>query len=283
MIEGSRPVQPGGSITLPPEPDFTRSLIRTCVWALVIGLVVWGIVAINLRPAALVSGSDNMLRMVIGSSGATGRWLPGFLPPDFTMWTVYLEQMVITMHMAIWGTLLSLICAIPFGLASAVNIAPWWIYQPARRLMDASRAINDLVFALIFVAAVGLGPMAGMLALWISTTGALAKLFSEAVEAIDQRPVDGITVTGAGKLDEILYGVIPQVMPLWISYTLYRFESNVRSATVVGLVGAGGIGMVFSEAMRSYDYPSAGAILLIIIATVVALDVLSGYLRRSYL
>ena len=103
--------------------------------------------------------------------------------------------------------------------------------------MDALRATNELVFALMFVAAVGLGPMAGMLALWIHTTGILAKLFSEAVEAIDPRPVEGIRSTGTGVFDEIAYGVIPQVMPLWISYALYRFESNVRAATVVGIVG----------------------------------------------
>ncbi|MEE4243349.1 MAG: phosphonate ABC transporter, permease protein PhnE [Desulfopila sp.] len=270
------------SITLPPEPP-RRSIGATVIWALVVGLVVWGIVATDLRIGDLLRGTDNMSSMVFGSTGSTGRFLPGFFPPDFTMWRIYLEQMVVTMHMAIWGTLLALLTAIPFGLMSATNLAPWWVYQPARRLMDASRAINDLVFALIFVAAVGLGPMAGMLALWISTSGALAKLFSEAVEAIDPRPVDGIAVTGAGMLEEIIYGVIPQVMPLWVSYTLYRFESNVRSATVVGIVGAGGIGMVFSEAMRSFDYPAAGSILIIIILTVVALDVLSGYLRRLYL
>lgn len=274
--------RPSGPISLPPEPP-RRSVGSTIIWAIVVSLVVWGIVAADLRWGDLLRGSDNMVSMILGSTGPTGRYLPGFIPPDFTMWSIYIEQMVITMHMAIWGTLLALLTAIPFGLMSATNLAPWWIYQPARRLMDASRAINDLVFALIFVAAVGLGPMAGTLALWVSTTGALAKLFSEAVEAIDPRPVEGVSVTGAGRLDEILYGVIPQVMALWVSYSLYRFEANIRSATVVGIVGAGGIGMVFSEAMRSFDYPAAGAILIIIIATVVALDVLSGYLRRMYL
>jgi len=241
------------SVTLPPEPP-RRSVASTIVWAIVVSLVVWGIVATDMRWGDLIRGTDNMVSMVAGSTGPTGRFLPGFLPPDFTMWSIYAEQMVITMHMAIWGTLLALLTAIPFGLMSATNLAPWWVHQPARRLMDASRAINDLVFALIFVAAVGLGPMAGTLALWISTSGALAKLFSEAVESIDPRPVDGVSVTGAGRMDEIIYAVIPQVMPLWVSYALYRFESNIRSATVVGIVGAGGIGMVFSEAMRSFDY-----------------------------
>ena len=117
---------------------------------------------------------------------------------------------------------------------------PWWVYQPVRRVLDAFRAINEMVFAMLFVVAVGLGPFAGVLALWIHTSGTLAKLFSEAVEAIDPQPVEGIRSTGASALHEIIYGVIPQVMPLWISYTLYRFEANVRSASVVGMVGAGG-------------------------------------------
>jgi phosphonate transport system permease protein len=178
---------------------------------------------------------------------------------------------------------MAVICAGPFGLLSAENVSPWWIRQPTRRLMDSARAIHERVFALIFVAAVGLGPMAGMLALWIHTTGILAKLFSEAVEAIDHRPVEGIAVTGANTIEEITYGVIPQVIPLWISFSLYRFESNVRSATVLGLVGAGGIGQVLHESMRAFDYAAVGAILLIIIGAVSLLDILSGRLRKAFM
>ena len=127
--------------------------------------------------------------------------------------------------------------SVPFGLLSSNNIAPASVVQPVRRLMDAFRAINEFIFAIIFVVAVGLGPFAGVMALFVSTTGTLAKLFSEAVEAIDPRPVEGIRATGATRLQEIVYGVIPQVLPLWSSYALYRFEANVRSATVLGIVG----------------------------------------------
>src|SRR6202007_202443 len=141
-----------------------------------------------------------------------------------------------------------------FGLLSATNMAPAWVVQPMRRLMDSCRAINEMVFAMLFVVAVGLGPFAGVLALWVHTTGVLAKLFAEAVEAIDPQPVEGIRSTGASALHEIVYGVLPQVMPLWISYALYRFECNVRSAMVVGMVGAGGIGVVLYEAIRSFNY-----------------------------
>jgi phosphonate transport system permease protein len=172
---------------------------------------------------------------------------------------------------------------VPFGLLSSSNIVPVWIYQPVRRLMDACRAINEMVFAMLFIVAVGLGPFAGVLALWIHTTGTLAKLFSEAVEAIDPRPVEGVRATGASALEEIFYGVIPQVLPLWISYSLYRFESNVRSASVVGMVGAGGIGVILYEVIRGFEYAQTCAVMLIIIVFVTAIDMLSARIRKLFI
>jgi phosphonate transport system permease protein len=118
------------------------------------------------------------------------------------------------------------------------------------------------------------------MALFISTTGTLAKLFSEAVEAIDPRPVEGIRATGATRLQEIVYGVIPQVLPLWTSLSLYRFEANVRSATVLGIVGAGGIGQVLFESIRGFQYAESAAIMVIVIATVALVDIISQQLRR---
>ena len=168
------------------------------------------------------------------------------------------------------------------GLLASSNIVPWWVYQPVRRVMDAFRAINEMVFAMLFVVAVGLGPFAGVLALWIHTSGILAKLFSEAVEAIDPHPVEGIRSTGASALHEILYGVIPQVTPLWISFALYRFESNVRSATVVGMVGAGGIGVVLWEIIRGFQYAETCAVMLIIVVTVSVIDLISARIRKFF-
>ena len=127
---------------------------------------------------------------------------------------------------ALVNQFLAVVCAVPLGLLCAENISPVWIYQPVRRLMDAARAINEMVFAMLFIVAVGLGPFAGVLALFVHTTGTLSKLFSEAVEAIDPRPVEGIRATGARKLVEIAYGVIPQVLPLWLSFALYRSEER---------------------------------------------------------
>ena len=149
--------------------------------------------------------------------------------------------------------------------------------------MDACRAINEIVFALMFVVAVGLGPFAGVMAIFIHNLGVISKLFSESVEAIDPRPVEGIRATGANVLEEILYGVIPQVIPLWVSYSLYRFESNVRSATVVGMVGSGGIGVVLWEVIRGFYFAQTCAVMLMIIVTVSLLDVFSAWLRRRFL
>jgi phosphonate transport system permease protein len=178
---------------------------------------------------------------------------------------------------------LAIVAAVPMGLLSASNVAPAWVYQPVRRLMDACRATNEMVFAMLFIVAVGLGPFAGVLALFVHTTGTLSKLFSEAVEAIDPRPVEGIRATGAHKLAEIAYGVIPQVMPLWLSYSLYRFESNVRSASVVGMVGAGGIGVILFEVIRSFEYAQTCAVLLMLIVTVSLIDMVSSWLRQRFI
>ena len=225
-----------------------------------------------MRPGELIRDSGNMVQF--------GR---GFFPPDFLEWENYLAEMLITFQIAAWGTVLAVICAIPCGILSAENIAPWWILQPMRRAMDAARAINEIVFAMLFVVAVGLGPFAGVLALWVHTTGILAKLFSEAVEAIDPSPVEGIRATGATRLEEVIFGVIPQVLPLWISYSLYRFESNVRSATVLGIVGAGGIGMILWEVIRGFQYSETAAIVIIIILSVSLIDIISQRLRRLFI
>ena len=223
-----------------------------------------------MRPLDLIKDSGNM-----------ATYAADFFPPNFSQWRLFIEEMLVTLQIALWGTTLAVITAIPMALLGSSNLVPSWVYQPVRRLMDACRAINEMVFAMLFVVAVGLGPFAGVLALWIHTTGILAKLFSEAVESIDPQPVEGIRSTGASALHEILYGVIPQVMPLWISFALYRFESNVRSATVVGMVGAGGIGVVLWEIIRGFQYAETCAVMLIIIATVTCIDLLSARIRRA--
>lgn len=254
------------------SPPPRQSLVKLLVWGLIFAVLAWSWSGAEIRPWALVKDGANM-----------GTFLADFFPPNFHDWRYYLEEMLITLQIALWGTALAIVCAVPFGLLCAENIAPAWINQPIRRLMDSFRAINEMVFAMLFVVAVGLGPFAGVLALFVHTTGILAKLFSEAVEAIDPRPVEGIRATGANVLEEIVFGVIPQVMPLWISYSLYRFESNVRSATVVGMVGAGGIGVVLWEIIRGFYFAETCAVMIMIVITVSAIDIVSSRLRKLFI
>ncbi len=236
--------------------------------------------ALLLLLAASWNGADMRPLDLWRDAGNMAEYGAEFFPPDFSQWRLYVAEMVITLQIALWGTALAVVTAVPMALLASANIVPWWIYQPMRRLMDGCRAINEMVFAMLFVVAVGLGPFAGVLALWVHTSGVLAKLFSEAVEAIDPQPVEGIRSTGASALHEIVYGVIPQVMPLWISYTLYRFESNVRSASVVGMVGAGGIGVVLWEIIRGFQYAQTCAVMLIIVVSVSAIDLVSARIRK---
>jgi phosphonate transport system permease protein len=241
-------------------------------WAAALAFLGWAWKGAEIRPLDLVRDAGNI-----------ATYLSDFFPPNFRDWRIYLGEMLVTLHIAVWGTLLAVLAAVPLGLAASANVAPAWIHQPVRRLMDACRAINEMVFALLFIVAVGLGPFAGVLALFVHTTGTLAKLFSEAVEAIDPRPVEGIRATGAHPLVEIVYGVIPQVLPLWLSFTLYRFESNVRSASVVGMVGAGGIGVVLFEVIRGFQYAQTCAVLIILVASVSLIDLVSARLRKRFI
>jgi phosphonate transport system permease protein len=242
-------------------------------------LLAWGVLAALL--AASWKGADMRPADLVRDSGNMVQYAASFFPPNFHDWRYYLQEMLVTIQIALWGTVLAVVCAVPLGLLSASNIAPLWLRQPVRRLMDATRAINEMVFAMLFIVAVGLGPFAGVLALWVHTTGILAKLFSEAVEAIDPQPVEGIRATGANALEEIVYGVVPQVLPLWISYSLYRFESNVRSASVVGMVGAGGIGVVLWEIIRGFQYAETCAVMIIIVASVIVIDMVSARIRQA--
>lgn len=251
-----------------------EQMLNKAGWALVLAVIL----GIAYSPAEMHNWT-----MLFADSGNMFVYFKDFLKPDFSDLSIFIEKMMETIHIAVWGTFLSVLFGFVFALLSSQNIAPVWVVFPVRRLMDAARAINELVYAILFVAAVGLGPLAGVMALFVSNMGVISKLFSEAVEAIDIRPVEGIRSTGAGHLHEIIYGVIPQVMPLWASLSLYRFESNVRSATVLGIVGAGGIGFIFYESFRSFDYDKASAIIIVMVLAVSLIDMLSSRLRNRLL
>lgn len=224
--------------------------------------------------------SELNFTLLVQRGGNMVEYIKSYFPPDFSYWKTYLEDTLITVSMGIWGTLLAAIAAIPLSILASGNVCPVWIVQPTRRLLDAMRAINEVVFALVFVVAVGLGPFAGVMALFIHTAGALGKLFSEAVEAIEPGQVEGVRATGASKIQEIIFGIIPQVIPLWTSFTLYRFESNVRAASVLGIVGAGGIGVSLYQSFQSFDYGKVCAILIILILATSIIDTISAKLRN---
>lgn len=210
-------------------------------------------------------------------------WIADFLrrmlPPDLRVLPAALVGALKTVEIALLGTAVAAILALPLGFVSARNVAAPAIFHPARVALNFFRSVDTLVYALVFVAAVGLGPFPGVLAVVAYTTTSLAKLYSEAIEGIDRGPVDAITATGATRLQVLRFGVLPQVLPLFLSYVLYRLETNIRAATVLGFVGAGGIGFYLQTYLRMIDYPAASTVLLVTVVMVMIVDAISSRLR----
>ena len=261
LRSGPAPVAP------PRRSDVGRNLGLTLLLAVALGAA--GRV-IELRPLELLRDVGNV-----------AVFLRGYLNPSFAHVGEYAWQCVVTVCIALWGTVLAAVIAVPLGLLGARNLAPHpVVYFAARRTLDVLRAVNEFVFALMFVTAVGLGPFAGMLALGVHTGGVLGKLLSEAVEAIDPGQVEGVAAVGAGRLHVIAFGVVPQVMPSFLSYVMLRFESDIRSASVIGMVGGGGIGFYLWDTIRSFNDREAATVILLIVAMVMAIDVVSARVRR---
>ncbi len=190
------------------------------------------------------------------------------------------RSMLETVAMSYLGTMLAVVFAVPLGFLGARNVIPYAMFRfLTRRLFDGLRGLDQLIWALIFVRAMGLGPIAGILAIAVAETGVLAKLFAEAIENIDPRPVEGITSVGAGPVALLRYAVLPQVLPLMISQTLYAIESNSREATILGLVGAGGIGLRLSERIQINAWDQVAYVIVLILISVAAIDTVSRYLR----
>ena len=254
---------------LPPRrSEVGRSLLAAFAMAILLG---WAARIIELRPLELVRDIGNV-----------GVFLKGYLHPSFANLGEYAWQCVITICIALWGTVLAAVISVPLGLLGARNLSPHpAVYFVTRRVMDVLRAVNEFVFALMFVTAVGLGPFAGMLALGIHTGGVLAKLLSETIESIEPGQVEGVAATGAGRLHVIAFGVVPQVMPNFLSYVMLRFESDIRSASVIGMVGGGGIGFYLWDTIRSFKDREAATVILLIVAMVMLTDVVSSRVRRA--
>ncbi|MDO8980416.1 MAG: phosphonate ABC transporter, permease protein PhnE [Afipia sp.] len=198
----------------------------------------------------------------------------------FWGWQKWLKLLAETLLLSYVGTTIGAVGAFSLNFFAATNLSPHsGLRFVVRRVMEFCRTVPSIVFALIFVIAFGLGPMAGVLAIAIHSIGALGKLYSEQAENIDMKPLEGVRSTGASWMSSIRFAVLPQVMPGFASYTLLRFEINVREASVMGFVGAGGIGQELVVAVRKFFYSDVSAILLMIIVTVFIIDILTGWLR----
>ena len=241
---------------------------RWAAWAVILGAIAWSAVATEVSAGRVIEGLPFMWD-----------FLRRMVPPDVSVLGNALRGAVETIQIAVVGTAAAAVLALPMGFAAARNAAPPWLFYGARGLLNTFRAVDTLVYALIFVAAVGLGPFPGVLAVVVYTATVLAKLYSEAIEAIEPGPVEAVRATGATALQVLRWGVLPQLVPQFFSFTLYRFETNIRAAAVLGFVGAGGIGFYIQTYLRLLNYPAAATVLLVLIGLVMIVDFASSRLR----
>jgi phosphonate transport system permease protein len=248
-----------------------------------------------LRWTAVAAGCVALLSWTAGNLGfsltelARGLpWIGDFVarmyPPNWGYLDRLVQPLLETIQVALWGTVLALVLALPLSFLAARNLSPArWVFHAIRQVLNALRGINEIIFALIFVAAVGLGPFSGVLALAIHGVGMLGKFFAEAIEEVDEGPVEALRATGARPLQVVAYGVLPQVWPSWIAMTLYRLEVNLRAATILGMVGAGGIGFELMSSIKLFQYQDTATCVIVILAMVMFTDWLSSRLRARIL
>lgn len=247
-------------------------LITIAVIGGLVGLFLYGLTTLETSLWKIIAGFSNL-----------GSFVVLMLPPDpgsLARAVIFVKALFETIAIAFLGTVLAAILAFPLGFLAARNVAANRIVHfLARRSLDTVRGVDALIWALIWINVVGLGPFAGMLAIMTSDLGAFGKLFSEAIESADRKPVEGVASVGGGKFHEIRFGLIPQVLPVIASQVLYYIESNTRSSTIIGIVGAGGIGLYLAETIRTLEWQQVSFLILLILAAVTAIDFLSNRLR----
>jgi phosphonate transport system permease protein len=232
-----------------------------------------------------VHSLDMSYARIVGGLGELGSMVLRMIPPDPGSWHragLYAYAMLETLAIALLGTLMAATVAFPLGFLAARNTTINGVVQFfARRSFDTLRGVDILIWALIWINVVGLGPFAGVLALFMSDLGIFGKLFSEAIEAADDKPVEGVLSTGGSSLAAVRFGILPQLMPVLLSQVLYAFESNTRSASIIGIVGAGGIGLILSEQIRTLELQEMSFVILLILGTVSLIDLGCARLRFS--
>ena len=251
-----------------------KRLVRALIWAVAAIAVLWFTGAqIGMNPIALVKGMPFM-----------ADFFSRMFPPDLGHLRLLGDATLETVQIAVWGTLIAILLSIPFALLGAKNTTPHpVVFHATRMFLNALRSINELVFALIFVSAVGLGPFAGVLAIALHATGMLAKFCAEEIEGVDRGPIEAMQATGAGRLQVILFGIVPQVIPAFISYSIYRFDVSIRAATILGLVGAGGLGFSLIKTMKLFKYHETATCILVIFVIVFVSDWVCSRVRARIL
>jgi phosphonate transport system permease protein len=251
------------------ERPASARLATPVVALLALAIFIFGLVDLDFSPTRFFNGLHEL------------GWITLLmLPPDpGSSLPLYLKSMWETLSIALLGTTLAALMALPVSLFAARNVVPNIVRFPVRRFLDSIRGIDTLIWALVWINVVGLGPFAGVLAIAVSDFGAFGKLFSEAIEAADRKQVEGIRASGGSALHEIRFGLLPQVLPIIAGQVLYFIESNTRSATIIGIVGAGGIGLQLAEQIRVLEWQKVSFLILMILVAVAAIDWISGKLR----
>ena len=209
------------------------------------------------------------------------RFLARMFPPNFTRWELLLEGMLESLQIAVLASALGILCSLPLGLMAARNLSPWWLAGPTRGFIAICRSLHYVIVAILFVKAVGFGALAGVAALTVASMGFIAKLFAEAIEEISMKQVEAVRATGASAGGVLLYGVLPQVASRFIGFGIYQLDSNLRNSTLVGIVGAGGIGGTLFAAFKRFDYDFVAAILITIIGLIFATELIAGRIRAA--
>jgi phosphonate transport system permease protein len=247
-------------------------LLTMCIGA--VGIYLAGLVALDISPGKMISGLGRLIDIV-------GLMLPP-APESWPRFVLYLGALGQTLAIAFLGTVLGALIGCPFGFLAARNVvANRLLHLLARRSLDTVRSVDTLIWALIWINVVGLGPFAGALAIMSADLGAFGKLVSEAIEAADRRPVEGVLSAGGSRLHGVRFGMLPQVLPVFASQLLYFFESNTRSATIIGIVGAGGIGLQLSEQIRVLEWQQVSFLIVMVMVAVAVLDWISQRLRGA--